>query len=232
MEQIETIKNQNPQQKEIVIDKISYIYIKYMKITQRRKIKSRRKKNGKKKSKKSKRQVGGLGKVYTESGDILTFDNEYYKSKDFFKKMSPDRNEKKISEIIFLQQQNNNSNENIVDIYQVGNDSIIIELLDTNWDELIPFSKAREMMINAKNYLQSLGIIYLDWKRDNMGVSRYDKKTLKLFDFDCSGLVKREENGQWSWVILPDCYFYMEAVKNGITDPFEIDDYIFDTYFQ
>jgi hypothetical protein len=43
-------------------------------------------------------------------------------------------------------------------------------------------------MSNVKDFLQGLGIMYVDWKLDNIGKSLIDGK-YKLFDFDASGLV-------------------------------------------
>jgi serine/threonine protein kinase len=40
----------------------------------------------------------------------------------------------------------------------------------------------------AKNHLQTLGIMYIDWKPDNIGIDPDGK--YKLFDFDLSGTAK------------------------------------------
>ena len=58
---------------------------------------------------------------------------------------------------------------------------------------------------------------------DNIGVS--DDGEIKLFDFDCSGLIDVETN---KWLIEPPKYWaYKNAIKNGMKTPIEIDNYAF-----
>ena len=81
--------------------------------------------------------------------------------------------------------------------------------------------------MEVKTYLQSLGIMYIDWKLDNIGIS--DDGQIKLFDFDVSGLIDVKTNG---WIKKPPMFWsYTTAVQNGAETPTEIDNYAFDIGF-
>jgi serine/threonine protein kinase len=96
-----------------------------------------------------------------------------------------------------------------------------MELLNTNIEDT---DIIREPMIEVKTYLQQLGIIYIDWKFANIGIS--DDGQLKLFDFDLSGLINVETN---EWIIEPQkCWSYREAIENYNETPIDIDNYAFD----
>ena len=83
-------------------------------------------------------------------------------------------------------------------------------------------SEIKEKMTEVKNYLQSLGIMYIDWKLDNIGISKDGE--LKLFDFDASGLIEPTK-----WEIKPPEYnSYKEAINNDMKTPLGIDNYIFE----
>jgi hypothetical protein len=78
-------------------------------------------------------------------------------------------------------------------------------------------------MAKVKTYLQGLGIMYVDWKFDNLAKSV--DGVYKLFDFDASGLV--DLNSQ-QWILEPQHYWnYNEALKNGCVTPQAIDDWGF-----
>jgi hypothetical protein len=81
-----------------------------------------------------------------------------------------------------------------------------------------------EVMSKVKDFLQTLGIMYVDWKFDNMGKSVDGK--YKLFDFDASGLsdLKTQE---WKLKANHIYWSYKEAIKNGAQTPKEIDDWSF-----
>jgi hypothetical protein len=53
-------------------------------------------------------------------------------------------------------------------------------------------------MYKAKDFLQSLGIMYMDWKFDNIGRSK--DGLYKLFDFDSSGLINTTTS---EWLLEP-----------------------------
>ena len=76
-------------------------------------------------------------------------------------------------------------------------------------------------MRSVKKYLQQLGVMYIDWKLDNIGIS---ERRFKLFDFDVSGLI--DVNNKW--IIEPPKYWsYNKAIQNGMKTPIEIDNYAF-----
>lgn len=163
----------------------------------------------------SKRIKNGGGKIFTLDSKILKT-NELYEGKEFFQKMTNNETEKKLCKIIM-----ENPHKNIVKIYEVGNDFIKMESLNTNLTG-INESEIKEKMTGVKNYLQSLGIMYIDWKLDNIGIG--EDGELKLFDFDASGLI---EPTKWESK-PPEYYSYRQAVKNGIKTPIGIDNYAFE----
>lgn len=80
-----------------------------------------------------------------------------------------------------------------------------MELLDT---ENIDIEKAKIQMKKVKTFLHGLGIIYMDWKPDN--IDKYGN--YKLFDFDASGLVNTK-----GWKIKPVELFAFRAAKHKKT---------------
>ena len=119
-----------------------------------------------------------------------------------------------------------NPHKNIVKIYGITPDYIDMELLNTNINTE-DISKIKNVMMEVKTYLQQLGIMYIDWKLDNIGIS--DDGEFKLFDFDVSGLLDIETN---KWKIEPSKYWsYNEAIKNGMETPVDIDNYAFELGF-
>jgi serine/threonine protein kinase len=84
--------------------------------------------------------------------------------------------------------------------------------------------KVVEIMRKVKDFLQSLGIMYIDWKPDNIGIS--NDGTYKLFDFDVSGLIDLKTS---KWIVKPLEYWnYKKAIENGFKTPQQIDDFSFD----
>jgi len=115
---------------------------------------------------------------------------------------------------------------NIVAFYVIKNDFIEMEELDV--ETKLDHEKVKETMKIVKDFLQSLGIMYIDWKIDNIGIS--EDGTYKLFDFDVSGLVDLKTN---DWIIKPLEYWsYNKAIENGCTTPQEIDDFSFDNFLR
>ena len=170
-------------------------------------------------------------KIYT-NGDIIETD-ETFNGKPFFRKVFyNDKNnaeryiksrkaaniEIEISRILI-----ENPFLNIVTFYEINNNYIEMEELDME-TKLKP-EKLKETMGKVKDFLQSVGIMYIDWKIDNIGISK--DGTYKLFDFDVSGLIDLETN---NWIIKPLEYWsYNTAIENGYTTPKDIDDYSFKT---
>jgi hypothetical protein len=121
---------------------------------------------------------------------ITTDESATYEGKDFFKKKVTNSKEIKICKKLLEEQDNGNSNPNIVDIYYVGpdpedgEDCIIMELLQDLHIDHIDRTNFFEQMRAAKHYLQRLKIAYNDWHVGNVGLSI--DGNYKLFDFDNS----------------------------------------------
>jgi serine/threonine protein kinase len=161
-------------------------------------------------------------KIYTMDGDFITEPEILNEGKDFFRKMTTSTVEKKICEILLQ-----NPHNNIVKIYAVGKDYIDMELLDTDMDNE-SMSNIKNVMMELKTYLQNLGIMYIDWKLDNIGISK--DKQFKLFDFNASGLIDIE-TGEWKRR-PPMWWSHARAIENGMETPVNIDDFAFDLEFQ
>ena len=151
--------------------------------------------------------------MLTSSGDIEPV-NEAYNNNLFFRKTKPSGSELYIAKIL-----EKNPLPNVVTIYKATEDYIDMELLDIDAD-INP-----NQLIKARQQLLSLGIVYLDWKRDNVGVDR--NGVTKVFDFNASGLV--DENGKWE-LPGPKGYIYRRAVKAGMKTPIDIDQWAFNHF--
>ena len=159
-------------------------------------------------------------KIYNFDGEIEKIDtkfNDLY----FFRKMTKYENEIKIYKIL-----QKNNHPNIVDIYRFGIKCVDIEILNTNMID-IDYIDIRNILLNIKDHLQNLGIVYIDWKDDQFGIDKDGK--LKLFDFDCSGII---DKNTYKWVVEPPKFFaYNKAIEYGIKDPLEIDNFSFNDNF-
>ena len=160
-------------------------------------------------------------KIYNFSGDILLSD-EVYKNQFFFRKMTNSIVEIKIYEML-----KSNPHPNIVEVYRFNDRSVDIELLDTDLIKIDPLD-IKNTMNGVKKYLQKLGIVYIDWKEDQIGISKEGK--LKLFDFDGSGIIDPKS---FEWIIRPPKYYsYNKAIEKGIIKPLEIDNFTFNENFK
>lgn len=167
-------------------------------------------------------RIGGM-KTYELDGKLRTDSTKLYKGQDFFRKMTKNKNEIKLCKLI-----QQNPHKNIVEIYNVGTNYIDMELLNTDIHEK-NMSDVKDAMNEVKSYLQNLGVMYIDWKLDNVGVSVKDGH-YKLFDFDVSGLINIKTK---KWKIKPPIYAaYRKANANGAKLPEEIDDSAFISGFQ
>ena len=159
--------------------------------------------------------------MYTMDGQIKNLDGEYINGNVFFRKMSTDITERTIAKIIM-----DKPHPNIVTIYRVGSNYFDMELLDS-YDTDCNFSALQDIqdsMYKAKTHLQSLGIMYIDWKPDNTGIGK--DGTRKLFDFDASGII--DLNTQ-QWINKPPEYVsYKSSKKKGLENPYDIDNYSFE----
>jgi serine/threonine protein kinase len=121
---------------------------------------------------------------------------------------------------------------NIVHYYDINSKYIDMEQVDTHksnptYKSVMTREELNEIietMSKVKDFLQALGIMYVDWKFDNMGKSVEGK--YKLFDFDASGLSDLKTQ-QWKLKANPNYWSYNEAIKNGAQTPKEIDDWSF-----
>jgi serine/threonine protein kinase len=164
----------------------------------------------------------GISKEFR--GTDVTNLNEKFNGVNFFRKYGASICEHAICEIL-----KNNPHPNIVNIYRITDSYIDIELLtpimsDEDYDKKTLISAA----LLAKNHLQSLGIMYIDWKPDNMGVDADGK--YKLFDFDLSGITD-SSNKKWKLHLAPYSWSYRQAFANGLKDPKEVDDFAFEINF-
>jgi hypothetical protein len=162
-----------------------------------------------------------MSKIYLTSGLSISSE-EMYNGKFFFRKcLAYDEtgyNEFKIAKILF-----ENPSNKIVHIYNISERFIDMELLET---EILMDRSIRLKLRKIKEFLQNLGIIYVDWKMDNFGID--EEGNLKIFDFDCSGIIDTKTK---SWILKPPLYFnYKNAIENGMKTPTEIDDYCFDRF--
>lgn len=118
----------------------------------------------------------------------------------------------------------NHPHTNIVSYYEVNETYVDIEMLDT---ENIELKKAKREMKKAKDFLQGLGIMYMDWKPDNIGKDIHGN--YKLFDFDGSGLID-VDTGKWK--IKPVEFFAYRAAREHTHYPMEMDDWAFNEYMR
>ena len=107
---------------------------------------------------------------------------------------------------------------NIVQFYHVTPRYVDMELLEP-LDTKDPLTDLIHVMTQVKTFLQSIGIMYMDWKIDNVVKS---KRGYTLIDFDSSGIVEKEK-----WKVEPSGWSYREA-KRKFTSPKEMDDWSFD----
>ena len=180
---------------------------------------SKKNRNKRTKKNRNKKTIGGVRVLM--DGEFTTHPEILHEGKDFFRKMTNDTAEKKICKILMK-----NPHKNIIKIYDVCEDYIDMELLNVDMSKQ-DMSKIKYIMMEVKTYLQSLGIMYIDWKLDNIGIS--EDGEIKLFDFNASGLTDTKTH---EWKIEPlEWWSYNKAVQNGMVYPIEIDDYAFDIEF-
>lgn len=156
---------------------------------------------------------------YSGEEGVEDFDAEF-EGKPIFRKYIYEgqmgRNEMNITRIV-----KKNSHPNIAVIYAVGPDYIDMELLKTGLrlSKINPFITA---LRDAKDFLHSLGIVYLDWKLDNLGVS--SEGVVKIFDFDMSSMFVKDRFTEGPGT---KGFFWRAAEAAGLKTPIEIDDWIF-----
>jgi len=149
--------------------------------------------------------------------------DETFRRKCFFRKYGGSISEHAIYKIL-----KENPHPNIVKVYRITDRYVDIEMLtpisgEKDYDKQTLISSALE----SKKHLQKLGIMYIDWKSDNIGIG--DDGKYKLFDFDASGITTSNSR---KWRIRPSPYWsYKQAFLNGVKNPKKIDDFAFDINF-
>ena len=103
-----------------------------------------------------------------------------------------------------------------------------MELLNDDVYSIYSPSEINKIMLPVKNFLQEIGIVYIDWKPDNIGISK-SKKKVKLFDLDESGIINIKTK-KWKDK-APTLFAYRQAIEKGMKTPIEIDNYAFDKEF-
>ena len=175
--------------------------------------------------------------IYDMDSDSASKTDETIDGVPFFRKYGPPRTKshaysKKV-ETSIIKILMTHPHPNIVNYYDITDDYITMEqvitqksdpsyvgLEPTSYNDLI---EIQHVMAKVKDHLQGLGIMYVDWKFDNLAKS--EDGTYKLFDFDASGLV---DLASQDWILKPQHYWnYNEALKNGCITPKEIDDWAF-----
>lgn len=146
-----------------------------------------------------------------------------------FRKMSDCNHEKRITSLL---QTISPPHPNIVKILSITNECIDMEKVDVPINETKDFIHLDKFQFvetakYIKAYLQSHGIVYIDWKLDNFGIMA--DGTIKLFDFDASGWI--DTDGQWL-LHAPISHNYNAAWKKGYVTPIEIDDYCFSRFIE
>ena len=173
--------------------------------------------------------------IYNMNNDTTKTSDETYNGLLFFRKLGApyiskshiysNNVERTIIKILM-----EHSHPNIVNYYELSDDYITME--QVNSEKSNPLYKPmtneeiieiQQTMSKVKDFLQSLGIMYVDWKYDNLGKSL--DGAYKLFDFDASGLIDLTSK---EWILKPQHFWsYNEAIKNGALTPKEIDDWSF-----
>lgn len=169
--------------------------------------------------------IKGGSSIYYD-GEItktsLTYNGIPFFRKIFFYSKNPTENQKKIvlAEKSIVKLLMKNPHPNIATYFNVNVNFVDMEELDIT--NIMINNEIKEIMKNVKDFLQGLGIMYIDWKIDNIGKGQ--DGNYKLFDFDSSGLIDEDNN----WKIEPVHFWsYKNAIKNGCTKPKDIDDWSF-----
>jgi hypothetical protein len=181
-------------------------------------------------------KVGTKSTIYDPDTDSVKHVNDTYDGKPFFRKnygkphMFLEYSKKMELAIVKILMEH--PHPNVVYYYDINTQYADMEQVETHKSNPLynlaltreDLNEIIEVMSKVKDFLQALGIMYVDWKFDNMGKSVDGK--YKLFDFDASGLSDLKTQ-QWKLKANPMYWSYNEAIKNGAQTPKEIDDWSF-----
>jgi hypothetical protein len=189
----------------------------------------------KKKTKRTTTRKLGGSTIYDGENSIIKKTKKTYKGHSFFRKLytlnksNPNYKKNKQAsnaEIKIVKFLMKHPHPNIVTYYRINKDFAEMEELNvvsqSTWES--DKNIIIKTMKKVKEFLQGLGVYYIDWKFDNIGKSR--DGVYKLFDFDLSSMMNLHTK---KWKVAPgQSYNYKKAIDNGITDPSKIDDMSFD----
>ena len=191
---------------------------------------SKHKRSNKRSNKRSAVKNGGSYIYDMDSGEYRTVDD----GQDFFRKNLSTTENNEADIVDFLTKFPDYTDNNIVKFYQVTTEYIDMEDLITQYTDpdyartYIENDRERDKQIvamrQAKDYLQSINIMYLDWKFDNIGRGKdaNGQYIYKLFDFDASGIANQDNQ----WLISP---IYLQSYgKDKTLPPKELDDLLFE----
>jgi serine/threonine protein kinase len=152
-------------------------------------------------------------------GEITNL-NQLIEGKPFFRKYTKDVTERHIASLIQARK-----HPNIVKIYAIGNNYIDMEILNTDYDTAMftneQMARFKASLKAAKDFLQSIGVVYLDWKIDNFGVG--EDGVFKVFDFDTSATYR----GKVFTSDVQKGFLFRKAEAAGYSLPLDVDNYIF-----
>ena len=199
---------------------------KYNKLISNKQKSNKQNRKSRKYYKTRKNKIYGGSSIYDDG--IITKTSLTYRGIPFFRKIfyysDPPTEQQKhvvLAENKIVKILMKNPYPNIVKYFTVNKKFVDMEELDTC---CINIKKVKEIMRNVKDFLQSLGILYIDWKFDNIG--RGVDGEYKLFDFDSSGIINLNNN---EWIVKPVPFWsYRHAIENGFTEPKQIDDWSFE----
>jgi hypothetical protein len=189
--------------------------------TKRKKVKSQKRKKTYKNYKNGGSTIYDIDEDKIIKSDELTADGNHFFRKMYSKhkgKNDVRHIEKQLVEFIMR-----NPHPNIVTFYDVNNEYLDMEELNT---KIIDNDKPEiiAIMREVKDFLQNIGIMYIDWKFDNIGKSK--DGNYKLFDFDASGIINLDTN---EWIVTPPNFWsFRNAIKNNCTTPKKMDDWSFE----
>ena len=184
---------------------------------------------GKTKKRRKTYKIGGSAIYDMDTGTIiktdLTYDGKPFFRKQYTKligKKDVRHIEKQIVEILMR-----NPHPNIVTFYVVNDEYLDMEELDTLDPVTFNSNKSEiiSLMREVKDFLQHLGIMYIDWKFDNIGKGK--DGNYKLFDFDGSGIINLVNQNEWI-VTPPNFWSFRNATKHNCETPKQKDDWSFE----